>query len=61
MVVIAPFFVIHWTIIMGISGIYLLGDAFIPGEWQRVPGHMYEKVQRNSIEGIWVSQHNHYK
>ena len=46
---------------MGVSGIYFLGDAFIPGGWQAVPGHMYNQIQRNSHEGVWMSPHNHFK
>jgi len=46
---------------LGISAVYFVGDTFIPGGWQAVPQHNYNQIQRNSVDGIWISPYNHFK
>jgi len=46
---------------LGISAIYFVGDTFIPGGWQAVPQHQYNEIQMNSIDGVWLGAHNHFK
>jgi hypothetical protein len=46
---------------LGISGLYFIGDTFIPGGWAAVPQHQLNEIKLNSRNGIWYGAHNHFK
>jgi hypothetical protein len=45
---------------LGIYGIYFIGDTFLPGGWEATPERMYNFIEHNSKDGIFMTPHLHF-